>query len=54
MVLGQWFIGHYFRNALAAYMTKLLTADVGMRYNSHQMCLVGQPRANLLRELSCF
>jgi hypothetical protein len=40
--------------ASVVYMTKLLTANVGIGYNSHQMRRVGQSRANLFRELSCF
>jgi hypothetical protein len=39
----QWIMRHGFWGALATYMMKLLTADVGIRYNSHQMYLVGQP-----------
>lgn len=35
----------------AARMTKLLTAKVGIGYNSGQICLVNSPQANLFREL---
>ena len=54
MRLYQYTIGWGGREALAAYMTKLLTADVGIRYNSRQICLAEQPQANLFRELPCF
>lgn len=45
------FIADLTQDSIIALMTKLLTVDMGIRYNSHKMCLVDQPQANLFREL---